>query len=98
MKVTFRIPTQDQYAFVELELEDEANNITAEAIRGIYDGYTQAFKPKAGISEKDFNAHVDRMMTKGEANHIEEYLQMSDKQKDYVQFLKRAIKRIKPKQ
>ena len=87
-KAQLRIPTE-MYAYIEVSVEG-----TAESIVEAYQDFTRLVKPKEGLSEKDFSAHLDRMLL-GSDNHVEEYQMMSDKQKEIVQTLKRSLKRLK---
>lgn len=91
-KAQLRIPTE-QYAYVEVEVEG-----TPDEIWEAYKQFMAMSKPQTGISDKDFNTFLDNMLVKGEANHVEVFQAMSEKQKDVIQHLKRAIKRIKPKE
>lgn len=45
MKTTFRIPTKDQFAFIEIEHESVEN---PEKTREFYEGYISEFKQKDG--------------------------------------------------
>lgn len=93
MKTTLRLPTKDQYAYIELELEDMTVPQAVEA----YESAMALLKPQEGITDKDFNAFLDRQIM-GEANHVEEYNRMSDEQKKIVQTIKRTLKRIEARQ
>ena len=93
MKATLRLPTQDQYAFIEVETEVMSKE---EAIESYHEAM-RLLKPKEGISDRDFNAFLDRQLL-GESNHVEEYQLMSQEQKNVVQAVKRALKRIEAKQ
>jgi len=97
MKVSFRIPTE-MYSFVEPVI-DMPEDTTAEKIREVYDELAAAFKPKPenSLGDKEYNAFIDRQLT-GEANHVEEYNQMSPQQKDAVQIIKRSLKRIESRE
>lgn len=98
MKITYRIPTQDQYAFVEVEqeLKDEAfvNAKMPSALKEAYDDFTNAFKRQHGIDEKEMNKVIDCMLTNQTINGGNElYEQMSQTQRYAVQTLKRGLKR-----
>lgn len=91
MKVELHIPVE-QYGFIALQAED----LSAEATAGIYREYSQAFKPQAGLSVKEFNACVDRYLTDG-TGETEKYMAMSPAQKETIQCIKRAYKRLEGK-
>lgn len=92
-KATLRVPTNEQYAFVEVSLED-----TAEKIREAYYELTDMFKPKEGLSVKDYNDFIDKYLL-GEMNGLGEiYHTMSKDQQDTVQTIKRSLARIKARQ
>lgn len=92
-KVQLHIPVE-QYGFVAIDCD----GLTAEETASVYVEYAQAFKPKVGLLDKDFNAFIDRMLLGQEGNHIEQYEAMSERQKDQVQCIKRALKRLKAKE
>lgn len=91
IKISLHIPTE-QYGFIAVECE----GLTADETAALYKEYSTGFQPKAGISEKDYNTFIDRMLLGQEGNHIEQYVAMSDQQKYAVQVIKRGLKRIKP--
>lgn len=92
MKVELHIPVE-QYGFIALQAED----LSAEATADIYREYSQAFKPQAGLSTKEFNACVDRYLTDG-TGETEKYMAMSPAQQETIQCIKRAYKRLESKQ
>lgn len=91
MKYTFRVPTQDPYAYVEVEYEDK--DIPSVDIAETYTTLKNQFKVGTGLDEKLFNKFIDNQL-KGIGNDIEEYNQMSSEQQNIVQTIKRAIKRV----
>lgn len=97
MKVTYRIPTE-MYAFAEVSLE-VPDAVTPAELRGQYDKLANAFKPQPinTLPDKEYNTFIDNMLL-GTPNHLETYNAMSPQQKDAVQVLKRAIKRLKSKE
>lgn len=102
MKVTFRIPTE-QFSYIEVE-EDMPiihPKLVMDKFHTLVSEYKESIKPKVGLGDKEMNAFIDRQLM-GETNHIEEYNSMSDvkmfSQKDVVQHIKRALKRIEAKQ
>lgn len=86
-----RIPTE-QFAYIELSVEDTAENIVA-----IHYDFLRMVKPKVGLPEKEFNSFVDKYLL-GEKNHVEVYQLMSPEQQVCVQTIKRSLARIKAKQ
>lgn len=92
-KATLRIPTPEQYAFVEVTLEG-----TTEQIHAAYSELTASFFLKEGLSEKDFNQFLDNQALNNGKNHIETYNLMSEMQKTIVQTNKKMYARLKNKQ
>lgn len=88
-KVTLHIPVE-QYGFVAIE----SDGMSAEETAVVYEEYAQAFRPKAGLSDKLFNEFIDRQLSGEVGNHIEQYEAMNAIQKGIVQCLKRALKRL----
>lgn len=95
MKVIYRIPTKEPFAFVELhdDFLPENEEAAIEYPKRMYLALTQAFHGGEGLEDKAYDAFIERMI-KAEPNHIEEYNKMSLEQQKYVQVVKRAIKRI----
>lgn len=89
-KVTLHIPTET-YGFVAVEMEG-----TPEEVMITYREYADAFKPKEGLGDKEYNAFINKMLL-NETNHVEEYNQMNEKQKYAVQVIKRGLKRLEAK-
>ena len=88
MKITLHIPTE-QYGYCQAEFEADDMNAVAHNYREI----AKVFKSSGGLPDKEYNAFIDRMLA-GEDNHVETYQAMSDQQKDAVQVIKRAQKRL----
>ena len=57
MKITLRVPTQEQFAFVEIEFDEDG--MTAEQVRKAYDEYTLAFKFVDGLEQREWNEVLD---------------------------------------
>lgn len=91
MKTTLRLPTQDPYAYIEVELEvqevSEALEAYSEAMKAIKGG---------GLSDKLFDAFVEKQL-QGEPNQIEDLEKMNTDQRWAMQIIKRALKRIESK-
>lgn len=99
MKLTLRIPTQDQYAFVECELNIglAGQNVPPEEVKELYDVYAGAFKIQEGLPSKDFDKFLDKYLGENTGD-VEIYNGMNQDQKDRIQMLKRAFKRIEARQ
>lgn len=89
MKATLRVPTQEPYSFIELELEVPDYHVAIETYRQMM----ESVKGGSGLSDAEFDSFIQRQIS-GETNHIEDYNRMSLEQQKYVQCIKRAIKRI----
>lgn len=94
MKYTFRIPTTDPYAYVEVEMDDK--DMEGRDVSDVYHSLIGQFKPSTGLDNKLFNKFIDNQLN-GVGNDIEEYNQMSPEQQLVVQTVKRSIKRIEAK-
>ncbi len=91
MKVTYHVPTE-QYGFVEVEQDFEEG----EELLSYAHVKKTMFPNGDGLTDKDFNKAIDRYLTQGDMDS-EAYESMSDAQKDVIQCIKRANKRIKAK-
>lgn len=58
MKIVLRIPTPEQYSYVELELYPE-EDWTPEQVRNAYEEYTSTFKFGGGLPQKEWNQVFD---------------------------------------
>lgn len=88
MKYKVHIPTE-QYGFVEVEFEQE----TGRSVADVYTEVASMFKPQEGLSPKDFNTALDRYLSDG-TGETNTYLAMSPAQKQTIQDIKRAFKRL----
>lgn len=91
MKYTFRIPTQDKYGYVEIEMSD--TDMIGRDISDVYHSLMGQFRVNTGLDEKLFSKFVDNQLN-GTGNDIEEYNLMSPEQQNVVQIIKRAVKRV----
>ena len=91
MKAKIRVAT-DMYEFIEAEVDGEPADIF-----GSYRELKKLCLPASGLPERDFNHFIDNMLL-GEQNTMADYEQMSERQKEHVQIVKKGIKRIKSKQ
>lgn len=93
MKITYRVPTQDPYAFVEIEMDAEP--VPPEAIHEEYEKIKAAFRIGEGLSEKVIDAFLEEYLSTGTVmDGTELYAEMSKEQQKWVQCIKRTIKRI----
>lgn len=92
MKTTYRIPMNEQYAYIEIE-GDEGSFEEAYAK---YQSITKMVKGGAGLPDKEFDAFVQRQIM-GEANHTDDLERLNIEQAKMMQILKRAIARIEYK-
>lgn len=94
--ITLRIPTKDQYAFVEVQYiaESEDKQDEARKVKEIYDQFIQTFQETS--NPEAFNDYLIALansdLTKwGDANHYEG---LSAKEKEVCQAFKRFVKRL----
>lgn len=90
-KAQLRIPTQEQFAFIEVSCEG-----TPEFIVESYHTFTHLVKPQIGLPTKEFNGALDRYLNDGTGD-VEVYMAMSPAQKEVFQCIKRSFKRIESK-
>ena len=95
MKIHYRIPTSEQYAYVEVEQEMELST-TSEDIRSVYDDLTAAFKVREGLPDKDFDQFIQKVI-ENNPNEIEDLEGLSPDQHKLMQIVKRAVNRIEYK-
>lgn len=91
MEAVIRLATKE-YCFVEFKVEGTVDEILAQNQEIMWKSANAT-----GISDRDYNAFIDRMLL-GDTNHVEEYQAMSAMQKDTVQVIKRSLKRIAAKE
>lgn len=92
MRTTFRIPTNDQFAFVEIEKDME---LFPEQIREWYDEYRRVFHIGEGLDVKVFNDALDEYLKTAELKGgTEIYAKMNQQQQAVFQEIKKANKRI----
>lgn len=86
-KAKIRIPL-DQFAFIEIEAKEDLENI-----KEIYDFSKRICQNHEGLGDKEWRNVLDKYLI---TNTMEsnEYEQLSPRQKDIIQELKRAFKRI----
>lgn len=89
-KSKIRIPTE-MYSFVEVDVEG-----TSEEITEAYNRFKTELNSGEGLSPKLWRRALDRYLTTGDGD-VETYLAMSVYQKNVIQEIKRAYKRINSK-
>lgn len=98
MKQILRLPTADQYAYIELELGD-SEVLTDDLIHESITNYNRAMgqiKGNPGITEKYFNAILEEYLTtKTIRNGQEIYEKLSPNQRNTIQDIKRTYQRLK---
>ena len=87
-KSTLRVPTGEQYAYIEIDFSG-----TPEQIVSAYYEFTKLVKPAEGLPSKEFNKALDRYLTE-HTGDTDTYLRMSRSQQDVFQEVKKAFKRI----
>lgn len=97
MKITYHIPTE-QYGFIEVELDNDhlPEGVAPKSYLEVKEWFKED-EVGPGLLEKDFRVALDRYLLSGDMDS-EAYAQMNEKQKDIIQCLKRANKRIRAKQ
>lgn len=90
MKAKIIIPIVE-YGNITYEVED-----TPESINETATYLLSLRKPKAGLSDKEMDAFIERQMN-GISNHVEEYNRMTPEQQKFIQMNKRALNRIETK-
>lgn len=90
MKTTIRIPTKEQYAFIELEVDE-----TPERVVEIYNEYTALVNQTdvGGLDPKSWRESLDRYLKQGDME-ADKYDGMSKAQKYVIQEIKKAFKRL----
>lgn len=92
-KATLRVPTLDQYAFVEVhDVEGTYEEIVAE-----YQRLTELVKGGVGIPDKEFNRVLDKYIWGDGTMAADEYGAMSLDQQTIIQIIKRSRKRVDAK-
>jgi hypothetical protein len=92
MKTTIRIPTSEQYAYVEVEFD---RPMTPEEIAIEYRNHTTAITGGVGLDTKVFNRILDRYLWGDGAMEADEYAGMNVEQISVVQTIKRSKARNK---
>lgn len=93
MKVTYRIPTAEQYAYVEVEGDEKS----AESIAENYRNLTKAITGGTGMDTKDFNKVLDKYIWGDGTMLADEYAAMNLEQQSIIQCIKRSRARNKGK-
>lgn len=92
MKYHLRVPTSEQYAYIEAEYEGSAEE-AVEAYREL----TVAVRTGFGLPQAEFNKALDEYLKTNELrNGADLYAQMDAAQQRVFQELKKAFKRMRP--
>jgi len=93
IKVTYRIPTKEPFAFIEMT--QETNETDPSDIKSTYEALTNEFKEGgAGIPTVQFNALLDEYLTtRGIKNGGDTWENMSKEQQAVFQEIKKSRKR-----
>lgn len=86
MKYLAHVPTE-QYGFISVEVEGSPE----EAVEA-YKALQGAWQPGPGLSDSQFNAWLDSYLA-GKPGTVDEWSQMSDKQKVVINEIKKSRKR-----
>ena len=91
-KITYRIPTKEPFAFVEL-VREMNDTVSAETIRENYDELTKAFKEEsgAGLPPKEW-AQVRKGYIAGEPLSPDTFYAMNENQKFFIQEIKKELR------
>lgn len=94
MKITYRIPTKEPFAFVEVVAEDtNPTDMTPEVIKNHYEQLTSAFKeePGTGLPTKEW-AQVRKSYLAGEPLSPDTFYAMNENQKFFIQEIKKELR------
>lgn len=93
IKATLRIPTEEQYAYIELQMDVESEDAAVEAYKRV----TGLVKAQAGgLPQKDWNRLLDQYRTSG-SMHPEDHEKMNRAQSWLIHELDKSDNRIEPK-
>lgn len=91
-KITYRIPTKEQFAFVEIVKEYETE-LEPSTIRSHYEQLTQAFKEAgAGLPTKEW-AQVRKSYMAGEPLSPDTFYAMNENQQFFIQEIKKELRK-----
>lgn len=89
--------TQFQVKTAEFEyIMQEADGLSAEEAVMAYRALQRAVKGEPGLEQKDWNRAVDRYLSNG-GGETETWAKMSDKQKWFINEVKKAFARLEDK-
>ena len=89
MKYILRLPTNDQYAYIEAEGEYESIGDALEA----YNKAMTLIKGGVGLPDKEFDAFIQRIIIR-EGNHTDNLEKLSPEQYKFMKVVDRAMSRI----
>ena len=88
MKATLRIPTKEQFAYIEVEVEG-----TREEIINQYQDFTEGVHGGFGLERLEFNKILDNYLKSGTILSGE-YEQLSSTQQNIIQEIKKSFARV----
>lgn len=94
-KAVLRIPTKEQYAYIEVETTGSPEQIKSE-----YDELTALMNNTIGVSEQSFSEYIINLMNSEltKWGDVDYYQSLSQPQKNIVQSIKRFYKRLQSNQ
>ncbi len=95
MKVTYRIPSKDPYGYVEIEVEGKGNG--QEAIDELEQMMAYQKGEHPDLDVKEWNPLLVDYLN-GKPLHPDTYFKLSPRQQYTIQELKKAFKRMTPKE
>ena len=93
IKATLRIPTEEQFAFIELQMDVDSEDAAVEAYKRVT-GLVKA--QVGGLSQKDFNRVLDAYITNGSMS-AEDHEGMNKAQMWLIHELDKSSNRINKK-
>lgn len=90
-KAQLRIPMAEPYAYIEVSVED-----TPEGILEAYRGITASTKGGTGLDRPVWNQVIENLLT-DESMDVSVFEQMTEKQREFVHEIKKALARLKSK-
>lgn len=99
MKIELRIPTEEQFAFIDLILDsgEELTDTMIDTAITDYRRVTGQIKATEGLSRKEWNAVLDGL-NMGLTMEAETFEKMSPKQREFYHEQEKSIARLKGKE
>lgn len=96
MKIILHIPTE-QFGFVAVEADSSEVVGGADSVAETYKMYSDAFKPKEGMMDKEVDTWLDNMFLE-KGNSTDVWAKRSPEQEKWLKCIKRSLARIATKQ